>query len=240
MRATPLPCVTSASSRSSESARCDLPRLVADKRVDLIDDDRTHRTEDAPTAGACEQDVERLRRRHEDVRGLLDHGCARAAPCVSPRAYRHAHVRLASDGSPLPDLGEGSLQVLLDVCRERFQRRQVKDGGLVREGRLAGHQHIDRGQKCRERLARPGRRGDERVLARLDGAPAVALGCGGSADALGEPASNDRVEGRYRHAPRLGTREAKRRGGEPAPSGDGLPRGAGRPRPHAGGRTTGH
>ena len=55
-------------------------------------------------------------------------------------------------------------------------------------------------QERRERLARAGRREDQRVVAVRDGRPAGALRRGGLAERLGEPAAHDRVERRERIA----------------------------------------
>ena len=55
-------------------------------------------------------------------------------------------------------------------------------------------QLVDRGQEGGERLPGAGRRGDERVLAAPDGAPAFGLGGGGLAEAAVPPALQDGME----------------------------------------------
>ena len=62
----------------------------------------------------------------------------------------------------------GSCEVLLDVVAERLERRDVDDLRLVRKlaGDALAHQVVDRGEERSERLARTGRRRDQRVPAR--------------------------------------------------------------------------
>ena len=96
---------------------------------------------------------------------------ARSVCGVSP--LRTAAVILTA-GSPSPrralDLAPRLGQVLVDVRRQRLERRDVDDAHLVgqgRPGRLGlAEQLVDRGQERGERLARAGRRRDQRVVAR--------------------------------------------------------------------------
>ena len=73
--------------------------LVVGERVQLVDDDRAHGAEHLPAGLRGQQDVERLRRGHQDVR--RDRGaCARARPpachrCAPPRGCRAAAARVA-------------------------------------------------------------------------------------------------------------------------------------------------
>ena len=76
-----------------------------------------------------------------------------------------------------PDALERAPQVLLDVDRQRAQRRHVHDAGAVRSlgrRRLAG-EPVDAPQEGRQRLAGAGGRQDQRVLAAGDGRPALRL-----------------------------------------------------------------
>ena len=103
--------------------------------VDLVDDDRVDRREDLALARG-QQQVERLRRRDEDVRRRAEHlrpiegGCVPGADgdleAAEVRAEATAHRR---------DAGDGSTKVALDVDRERLQRRDVEDAkALLRVG----------------------------------------------------------------------------------------------------------
>ncbi len=78
----------------------------------------------------------------------------------------------------LGDLAQRALQVLGDVDGERLQRRHVDDArdAVDRLARLVREvQPVDAHEEPGERLARSGGRGDERVVARRDVRPAVAL-----------------------------------------------------------------
>src|SRR5664280_1902753 len=72
--------------------------LVADERVNLVDDDRRDRPENLPAALARQEEIERLRRRHEDVRRPARHRRALSRERVA-RAGRGRDERVA----PLPD-----------------------------------------------------------------------------------------------------------------------------------------
>jgi hypothetical protein len=68
--------------------------LVARHRVDLVDDDRAHRAQHRAPALAREEDVERLRRGDEDVRGLPRHRRALARRRVSgPDEHARSRTR---------------------------------------------------------------------------------------------------------------------------------------------------
>src|SRR5688572_26001973 len=86
------------------------------------------------------------------------------------------------------DLAPRFGKVLVDVRRQRLQRRDVDDAHLV--GQLAALQTlaeelVDGGEEGGERLARSGRRGDQRVLSAADRLPAVELRFGGRQYAAG-------------------------------------------------------
>ena len=95
----------SACRRSSDSARC-AAALVARDRMNLIDDHRARRAQHFPAGFGGEQNVQRLRRGHDDVRRTLPHAarapparCRRCAPpCGSP--HRAGRARRARRGCP--------------------------------------------------------------------------------------------------------------------------------------------
>ena len=68
--------------------------LVARERVDFVDDDRAHRAQHVPARLGAEQDVQRLRRRDEDVRRRAAHARALALRRVAG-AHGRADRRLA-------------------------------------------------------------------------------------------------------------------------------------------------
>ena len=105
--------------------------LVAGDRVDLVDDHRAHASQHLAARFAGEQDVERLRRRHQDVRrrACASRALARRGVAGAHRgADRHADARSSSS---VADAGERRLEVLLDVVRQRLERRDVDDLRLV-------------------------------------------------------------------------------------------------------------
>ena len=135
-------CSQSASSRSSDSARC-APRLLpASAWISSTMTVLTVRSMFRPDS-VREQDVQRLRRRDQDVRRLAAHARALALRRVA-RAHGRANRRFAEHACRelAADAFERRAQVLLDVVRERLQRRDVEDlrfvaqravGGLLRE-----------------------------------------------------------------------------------------------------------
>ena len=152
--------------------------LVADKRVDLVDDDRTRALQHATARLTGQQDVERLRGRHENVWWPLDDGRALRSGCVAgahkgSNRHRGQAALVELGGNPIQRL----LQVALDVVAERFERRHVDDVDLIFEFAVDAdaHQLVDGREKRRQGLARSRRGRDQRVLAPGNGRPPVAL-----------------------------------------------------------------
>src|SRR5205823_5224062 len=99
------------------------------------------------------------------------------------------------------DLAARLREVLMDVCRERLQRRDVDDPDLVRQAtRLytLAQELVERREEGGKRLAGARRRGDQRVIATTDRAPAVELRFGGFSaagrKAAGPPLAQDRMK----------------------------------------------
>ena len=155
--------------------------LRSGDRVDLIDDDGARRREHLPAGLAREQQVQRLRRRHEDVRRPLAHrgalGLGRVAGANLGADLERRQVAARQLGA---DSRERLLEVALDVVRQRLERRDVDDSRHVVElpGHALAHERIDRRQKRGQRLARAGRRSDQRMPAARDRGPRVDLGGG--------------------------------------------------------------
>ncbi len=97
--------------------------LIASDGVDLVDDDGLDGVEPLTAFRARHEEVERFGGGDYEVRRLAQHRGALRARRVTG-ADRDAQVRggEAELGSDVGDLGEGSLQVLGDVDRERFER----------------------------------------------------------------------------------------------------------------------
>ena len=151
----------SASSRSSESARC-APRLLRCHGVDLVDDHRARAREHRAPGGRAHEDVERLGRRHHDVRRAPAHRRALVLRGV-PGAHEGADVELGKPerGELGADARERRLEVLVDVVRERLERGDVDDEGLIREraGRQRPRAPAHRSRRGRPRASCPSRWG---------------------------------------------------------------------------------
>jgi hypothetical protein len=140
--------------------------LAAGDGVDLVDDHGAHGGQHGAAAVRSQQHVQRLRRRHQDVRRAL-RMALRSAVVVSP--VRTA-VRMPCGGMPMaaswpPMPSSGALQVDADVVRQRLQGRDVQHLGFVRQRRRPRSRApgVDRGQEGGQGLAGAGRRGDQRA-----------------------------------------------------------------------------
>ena len=130
--------------------------LVSGDGVDLVDDHRPDTTEHRAAALRCHQEIERLRRRDEEMRRPLQHRCSfRSGGVPRPNGYldvRGCHSQLRGD---LSDLPERRLEVLVDVDRQGLQRRHVHDLRPRRETDVClfgSVQPVDTDQERRERL----------------------------------------------------------------------------------------
>src|SRR5438128_2024900 len=128
----------------------------------LVEDQRLDAAQRLARAGG-EQQEERLGGRDQDVRRLAQHRRALALRRVAG-ADGDAEVAL--------EPRERAAQVALDVVVERLQRGDVEETNALAGG-LA--EPVDPVEEGRERLARAGRRLDQRVLAGGDRRPAQLL-----------------------------------------------------------------
>ena len=133
--------------------------LGAGDGVDLVDD---HGLDPAQRLARLrgQHQEERLRRRDQDVRRLLDQ--------LPPLLLRRV-ARADADAEVGLDPGERPAQVPLDVVVERLQRRDVEQAEARPGGAI---ERVDPVQERGERLAGAGRRLDEHVLADRDRGPA--------------------------------------------------------------------
>ena len=165
------------------------------ERVDLVDDDGLHAAQ--RVAGARrEHQVERLGRRDQDVGRVAHQLLALLARRVAGAHRDRGRVeRRAEAFGREGDAGERGAKVLLDVERERAQRRDVQDAAapVLRRGGF-GAEPVDGRQERRERLPRPGRREQERVVPARDRGPALGLRVGGRGEAGVEPGPHRRGE----------------------------------------------
>ena len=177
--------------------------LVAGNGVDLVDDRGLHAFEHGAPALAGEEDVERLRRRHQDVRRLPAHRLARRARRVAGAHHGpDPRFALSRRGEPAVDTGERHLEVLVHVVAERLERRDVEHPGRIGERGTAAlpDQRVDRAQEAREGLAGAGRRRDQGMSPGRDRLPRLCLACGRCAEGPGEPGRHGGMESVESHA----------------------------------------
>jgi hypothetical protein len=173
--------------------------LVAGDGVDLVDDHRLGGAQSLATARAGHKEIERLRCGDHEAGRPADHRRALRARGVA-RAHGDADLGgvEAELGRDVGDLGEGPLEVLADIDGQCLQRRDVDDTRPVRDVETAvvvAVQPVDRDQERGERLARAGRRRDQRVGARRDVRPALGLRLGRTVgEAAPEPLGHGRME----------------------------------------------
>jgi hypothetical protein len=97
--------------------------LVVGYGVDLVDDHRAHGLEHLPAAVCRQQDEQRLRCRHEQVRWVLEVRLALRWGCIAgPHGGSYVDVGEPHPFELGPDAGQRFGQVLLDVVAERFER----------------------------------------------------------------------------------------------------------------------
>ena len=156
--------------------------------MDLVDYEPTHRGEDPP-CGAGEDEVERLRRRDEDVGRVPLHGAANFGWRVAGADGGKDFGRHSAPGFDLvTDPHQRRAQVAIDVVSEGLQRRYIKDATPLRLGRGGfRRQAIEAPEKGGQRLAAAGRRGHENVAAGRDFTPAALLNRGGFRESRAKP-----------------------------------------------------
>ena len=116
--------------------------LAAGHRMQLIDDHALHRLQHRAARVGAEQDVQGLRRCHQDVRWRAAHALALRGRCVAGAHRRaNADVGQAHLDQPGLDAGQRFLQVLADVVGERLQRRHVEHVHLVRKPLVQAFAH---------------------------------------------------------------------------------------------------
>ena len=173
-----------AHSRSSRASDSDKMRaaLVAGQRVNLVHDHRPHVAQHLAALRAGQQQIQRFGRRHQNMRRLAQHRLPLARRRVA-RAHRDANRLRLEPGR------RGRLANLLAAapadcggCRCSAPSAARRRRPAFRPAELAidclPQQAIDRRQKRGQRLARPGRRGHQRVLAGHDRGPTLSLRIG--------------------------------------------------------------
>jgi hypothetical protein len=130
--------------------------LALHQRMDFIDDHRARGLQHPSPGFGAQQDVQRLGRRHHDVRRALAHRVA-----FGLRGVAGAHGSADFDIGQTrafefrADAFDRNFEVDANVVGQCLQWRHVHDGGFVGEGSRQTflHQFVDRGQECCQRLA---------------------------------------------------------------------------------------
>jgi hypothetical protein len=164
------------------------PALRSGEGVQFVDDDRVD-VRQPFLRGGGQQQIERFRRRDEDVGGLAAEAGALGIRSI-PRADRDRRPseRDAQALRRRGDARERRPQVALNVDPERFEGREIQHAKPSLRRRLGlEHQAIERGQERRQGLAGPGRRHDDRVSPARDRRPALRLRGRRRADRRGKP-----------------------------------------------------
>ena len=152
--------------------------FVAGHRMNLIQYHRLNGLEHATTGLRCQQYVQRLRRRDEDVGWTPPHPRPLALGRV-PRADHGANRCVGESAlqQHVANTDQRYLQVLLNVVGQRLQGRYVEDTSLVLQAALERmlHERVDHAEKGSESLAGSRRGRDQRVSACLYGLPGPEL-----------------------------------------------------------------
>ena len=152
--------------------------LVVTQGVDLVDDDVPHVLERQPEPLSRQDDEQRLRRGDEHVRRLACHRLPFALRRVARAHHRPDHRQLQTHSlGVLANAAQRLEEVLLDVVVERFQGGDVENVHLIAQQPLLAHAEevVQTRQERRQRLARPGRREDQRVVPQRDLRPRLRL-----------------------------------------------------------------
>ena len=197
--------------------------LVRRDGVNFVDDDRPGGSQHGPPRFRPQENVERLRRRHQDVRRAAAHALSFGGRGVAgPDPGADLDVVEPALAQPFADARQRRLEIAVDIVRQRLERGDVDDLGRVGQATIeALPDHVvDRRQKGGERLARSGWRGDEGVPAGLDRRPSLGLSRRRRSEAVGEPAHDRRMEQRLKVRRRwmgrkIGSRAGRRGQGRP-------------------------
>jgi hypothetical protein len=109
--------------------------LVVGYRVNFVDDDGLNTTKMLPALAGGEKDIKRFGCSDENVRRVAEHGSAffwKRVACADTGA--DLWTKVPALHCQLLDLGEGCIEIFLDVVREGLERANVEN---LRAGRQA-------------------------------------------------------------------------------------------------------
>ena len=179
--------------------------------VDLVEDHRSQAGEERRAGLRVDQQVEALRGGDQDLRALAHHLLAFAGGRVAAARSDPDARQLAAGGEEgAGDPGQRLRQVALDVGIQRLERRDVEH---PRRPALPdpGRELLQRPEKCGQRLAAPGRGGEQDVPAFGDRSPGEPLDLRRRAEPLLEPAADPGIEALQAHAAKLSRRGCSKR-----------------------------
>ena len=127
--------------------------LIVRHGVDLVDDHRAHVLQHLARPACGEQNVQRFRRGHQNVRMLARHmlalGLRRIAGAERGADGRELHEPLHRE---LRNLGQRNFEILVNVVAQRLERRDIEDLRLFRQRTQARAGEPDR--RCRPETRR--------------------------------------------------------------------------------------
>ena len=144
----------------------------------------------------CQQDVERLGRRNQNVRRAFQHQAAvfhqRVAGAHGRPYLGHQQAAIASH---LQNLSQWDFKIFLDVVAERFERGHVENFcAVVQFARKSlADEPVNAGQESGESLARSGGSRNQRGVSCQDVGPALFLRLGWRRKSRGEPLLHQRM-----------------------------------------------
>src|SRR5262245_5870303 len=181
------------------------PALARGHGVDLVNDHCARGLEHGAARVGAEQDVERLRRGHDDMRRKLGRALTlglRRVAGTYPGADHDIGQSLRAER--LADAGKRKVEIAVDIVRQGLKGRDIDDLRLVTEPFFEplANQSVDGAKEGGERLAGAGRRSDQYVAAGLDGGPGISLRGRWRGETLVKPRADRWMEEVERHETR--------------------------------------
>src|SRR4029078_11991146 len=176
--------------------------LAGGHGVDLVHDHCARGLEHGAARVGAEQDVERLRRGHHDMRRKLSRALTLGLGRVAgPHPGADYDIGQSLRAKRLADAGERNVEIAVDIVRQGLEWRDIDDLRLVTEPSLEtlAHQAVDGAMEGGERLAGAGWRSDQHVAADLDGGPGISLRGRRRGETLVKPRADRRGEEGGRH-----------------------------------------
>ena len=141
----------------------------------LVQNERSGRAQYAPARFGSEQEIQRFRRGHENVRRFFDQRPALRGSCIASANFC-AHIDVVAFGftQQCANSSERFLQVFPDIVAQGFEGRDVNDLRFIGQINLRAfsEQHIQRSKKRSQRFTGTGRRRNQHVPAGLNRRPA--------------------------------------------------------------------